>query len=417
MKIGQVAKKYNISKDNLYYYISYGLLVPPKNHTQYDFDEATLRDLELILQLKETDYSLSEIHQILSLYRVSGADNPEDRAELLRFYMRKRTECVEKIQHYEQIIENLDRQITELSSADDSVKTHTGVPFSFFDLLCCPVCGKKFSVDEVNMDMEYIYNARLTCSCGYHAVIDDGILITPNGYRGEEDKPDVERELYKDLPPSLISLFQRAYNNMKEELARMNLSNSVVMETYINAWFFLHNHQRLFPSNGRYIIVDKFPETLRMYKELIERENYRLPILYLADSSTSYPLKKNSIDLHLDFFASNEHNFYRDSFLLEELKPYLKSDGRALGTYFSFHAGERSMQRLLREYPDCSPRNFSLPWFKQELDRSGYRLLTEKLCGSTTNSGENLGFSFHEPGDEMRLTTYLAEKKTAVAGY
>lgn len=409
MKIGQVARKYNISKDNLYYYINYGLLVPPKPNTQYDFDEATLRDLELILKLKDTDYSLQEIHKIISLYRVSGASNPEDRAELKQIYLNKRAECLDKMRHYEEIIENLDRKIVELSAAEDTENTSTGVPLKFFDLLCCPLCGEKLTVSDVNMDLDYIYDGLLSCACGYSAVIDDGILITPNGYNGEADEPDIERELYKDLPPSLISLFQKAYNNMEEDLAKIDLNDSVVMETYINAWFFLHNHQRLFSPNGRYIIVDKFPETLRMYKKLIERENYGLPILYLADSSTSYPIKKKSIDLHIDFFACNEHNFYRGSFLLEELKPYFKSNAQALGTYFSFHPGKRSMDKLFREYPDSSPDNFSLFRFEQQLANSRFRLLHEKHCGSTTESGNNLGFSFHVSGDEMRLTTYLAD--------
>lgn len=408
MKIGQVAKKYSISKDNLYYYINYGLLVPPKRNAQYDFDEATLRDLERILQLKETDYSLAEIHRILSLYRVSSAGNPEDRAQLKQFYIDKRTECVEKIRRYEQIIEDLDRQIVELSVTEEAAKVHTGLPFTFFDLLCCPVCGKTFSISDVNMDMEYIYDGRLTCTCGYHAVIEDGILITPNGYQGEADKPDTERELYKDLPPSLISLFQRAYNNMKEDLLKMDLKNKIVMETYINAWFFLHNHQRFFPAEGRYIIVDKFPETLRMYKYLIERQNYRLPILFLADSSTSFPIRKGCVDLNIDFFASNEHNFYHDSLLLKELKPFFSSNGRTVGTYFSFPSGRLSMKNLLREYPGSSKNNFSLPWFEQETERCGFRLLHEKTCGSTIDSGDNLGFSFHEYGEEMQLTTYLA---------
>ena len=30
MRIGEVSRQYHISVDNLYYYINYGLLVPPK---------------------------------------------------------------------------------------------------------------------------------------------------------------------------------------------------------------------------------------------------------------------------------------------------------------------------------------------------------------------------------------------------
>ena len=72
MKIGQVSRRYGISRDNLYYYINYGLLVPPRRNNQYVFDDDTLQDLEWILELKNMEYSLAEIHRILSLRRISG---------------------------------------------------------------------------------------------------------------------------------------------------------------------------------------------------------------------------------------------------------------------------------------------------------------------------------------------------------
>ena len=43
MRIGKVSELYHISVDNLYYYINYGLLVPPRPKGQYLFDQATLR--------------------------------------------------------------------------------------------------------------------------------------------------------------------------------------------------------------------------------------------------------------------------------------------------------------------------------------------------------------------------------------
>ena len=64
MRIGEVSRRYHISVDNLYYYINYGLLVPPKPRSQYVFDETVLQDLEWILELKELDFTLREI-QIL----------------------------------------------------------------------------------------------------------------------------------------------------------------------------------------------------------------------------------------------------------------------------------------------------------------------------------------------------------------
>lgn len=408
MKIGQVSKKYGLSKDNIYYYINYGLLVPPKLNSQYVFDDDTISDLEEILQLKAMDYSLAEIHRIVSLHRISNLENPVDKEELRDMYSAKRAECAGKVKHYEAVIHDLDDRIVELSKDEPDMQKHTGLPLPMLDLLCCPNCGAPLEISDVNIDMKYIYDGKFVCSCGYHAEVADGILITTNGYNGEVDKPDVNRELYKDLPPSLISLFQRSYNYMKEELESMDLAGKVVMETYINAWFFLHNHQQFFSPDGYYIVVDKYPETLRMYKDLIERENYDLKILYLADSSTNYPLKKQCVDLNLDFFAVNEHNFYHDSFLLEKLRPYMKSGAAALGTYFYFEKGRQSMAELLSTYPQCSADNFSLPWFMSEIQESGFDLAWHKVCGFTTDSGQNLGFSFHHKGERMYLMSYLA---------
>lgn len=406
MKIGQVSRKYGLSKDNIYYYINYGLLVPPKLNNQYVFDDRTISDLEEILKLKEMDYSLSEIHRIVSLYRISSIKSSEDKEELRDIYSAKRAECVTKVRHYENVIRTLDERIFELSKNEPQMQKHTGLPLSMLNIMCCPNCGSPLEISDVNMDMVYVYEGKMSCTCGYHAEVVDGIVITPNGYNGEVDKPDSTRELYKDLPPSLISLFQRANNYMKDELEKSDFSGKVVLETYINAWFFLHNHQQYFSPEGYYIIVDKFPETLRMYKNLIEQQNYDLKILYLTDSSTDYPLKKGCVDLNLDFFAVNEHNFYRDTFLLEKLKPYLKPNGEILGTYFYFEGGRKSMNKLLSDYPQCSSDNFSLSWFTKQIVESGFEITKNRVCGYTTDSGNNLGFSFHHKGEKMYLMSY-----------
>ena len=105
MRIGKVSELYHISVDNLYYYIKYGLLVPPRPKGQYVFDQATLKDLEWILELKELDFSLREIHIILSLKRISGLADPQDVEELKAIYTGKRDFCLQ------------DRKSTRLNSS------------------------------------------------------------------------------------------------------------------------------------------------------------------------------------------------------------------------------------------------------------------------------------------------------------
>ncbi len=405
MRIGQVSKKYDISIDNLYYYINYGLLVPQRPKGQYNFDQQTLRDLELILELKAMNFSLKDIHKVLSLYRISGLVGEQDIEDLRSIYKTKLSHLKRELHHMEQNIEKLEDKIAELDAMLPGQSPNIGLPVSMLDLLCCPNCDGGFAMEDVTMDMKYIFHGKLKCSCGYTASIEDGILLTPNKNKDRYDAPDIERKLYKDLPPSLISLFQRSYNWMVDKLGEMDLSGKVVMETYINAWFFMHNHQQYLDPKGKYIVVDKYPEMLKMYKDLMEQQGFGLDILFIADSSTNLPLKKGCVDLNIDYFAINEHNFYHHTFLYDELAPYFNEDTLKLGTYFYFDNGKKSMETLLREYPTCFADNFNLQYF---LDNMAISLIDQEDCGYTISSGANIGFSFHHEGEKMYLRSYLA---------
>ena len=406
MRIGKVSEQYHLSVDNLYYYINYGLLVPPRPRGQYHFDEQTLKDLELILELKSLNFSLQEIHRILSLYRILDPAGTEDIAELIRIFMEKRNACVAEGRRMEAIARALDSKIQVLTSRRIGSSAVRGLPVRMLDLLCCPKCGGSFSISGATMNALDIIDGTVSCACGYHAAIEDGILITPNKDTSLYDKPDLKRELYKDLPPRLISQFQRSYNWMCGKLNESSLKDKVVLETYINAWFFIHNHLEQMDPSARYIIIDKYPETLRMYKNLIEQQNIPLDILYIADNSTAFPLKPQTVDLNIDFFAVNEHNFYHHTFLIDELLPYMKQDSALLGTYFYFEDAPRSRKALAEEYPESSPLNFDLNYFRQSLTKTPFRLIDEAISGVITDTGNNLGFGFHHKGEKLGLMPY-----------
>ena len=198
---------------------------------------------------------------------------------------------------------------------------------------------------------------------------------------------------------------------MLKQIEETGLHGKVIAETYINAWFFMHNHLDHLPTDSLYIVIDKYPETLLMYKHLIERQKPELDILYLADSSTRFPLKENCIDVHLDFFESR----YRHQFFMSRHFLYMKGSllsGRAelIGTYFYFENAPKSMRLLLSQYPECSSSNFHLDYFLSSLEKAGFCLKDFEDCGAVTDSGNNLGFGFHVKGENMHLMPYHAGK-------
>lgn len=410
MRIGQVSKKYGIPVNNIYFYISYGLIVPPKPGGQYVFDEKTLADLQLILELKEMDFPLKDIHWILSLFRVSRLEEQQDIDDLRRIYLRQLEALQDKRGRLDTAMERLRGKISKLDSQLSQPEQKGGLPLSMLYMLCCPLCGGDLSLSDVVMNQRYIDSGKLACACGYAATVEKGVVCTPNRNVSLYDKPEITRSLYKDLPPSLISLFQASYNWMTERLNAIGTSGKVLLESYINAWFFLHNHQHILAPDCQLIVLDKFPETLQYFKDLIDRQKFGIDILYIADSSVNPPLRRGIVDINMDFFAVNEHNFYHHDFWLDHLRRYCKEDARALGTYFYFEEGHKSMRRLLREYPESCRMNFHREYFLQSLERN-YRLVEATEAGYATESGESLGFSFHVSGEKMFLMPYLARAR------
>ena len=80
-----------------------------------------------------------------------------------------------------------------------------------------------------------------------------------------------------------------------------------------------------------FIITDRYPQVLRMYKERIEYLKLDLDILYLADGSGNYPLKKESVDLFIDYFSSNYCKVRRGESLPGRMAEYLKENGEMIG--------------------------------------------------------------------------------------
>ena len=219
MKIGQVVREYGIPVNSLYFYIHNGLLVPPRKNHQYLFDERTIADLQWILELKELEFPLKTIHRLLSLRRISNLCTEADIQELKAIYRAQAETLREKEKKLAKARQILQDKLASLEARTAS-PGRTGVPLQMLPLLCCPHCGGELLLDHVSMSQKYVWQADLSCSCGYGAAIRDGILETGNVNTSPYDKPDTTRELYRDLPSRTLSLFERSYHWMEERIKK-----------------------------------------------------------------------------------------------------------------------------------------------------------------------------------------------------
>jgi DNA-binding transcriptional MerR regulator len=410
VKIGEVSRELGISADSIRFYVREGLLIPDAKGLQHDFGSSALEDLRMLLRLKNLGFSLREIHRILSLRRVSDPTDPEDLSDLLDLYARKRRELEERRRRIEGAMAALDREVETFCTLRRPKAVRSGVPLRALELLRCPLCGLSPSLTGASMDARWVHEGTLVCPCGYGAEIREGILRTGHLNTSRHDRPDTTRELYKDLPSPLVTLFAKAHDWMFARMDRLCPPGGTILETHPNAYFFLYIVSGRIPRENLYVVIDKFPETLEMYKRKIDLLGRDLDILYLADASPDYPLREGCFDGFVDFFGSNEEGFYREEDLLRGLDRFLAPGAGVLGTYFHYPPRSRSVRNLCAEYPEATLRNFDLSRYRRALAETSFAVLEEERIGSVTDAGKNLAFGFHEPGEELGLLSFLAKR-------
>ncbi len=411
MKISDFANKFSTNINTVRYYVNSGLLIPEKRNKQYRFNDQNIEDMSLIKLLKQFDFSIGEIHDILSLVRFSRLTAKDDIYDYLSILDHKKSLLLAESNRIQQAIlelEKYSKTVQKMANQQEKKLSTIGVPIAFMNYICCPNCHTNLSFCDAQIENNQIMQAALTCDCGYKAAIINGILITEGRNISEYDSPDLDRKFYKDLPASWVSLFQKSYNWLNNRMQKMDLKNKIVYENHINCYFFLYTILGKLPKDALYIVSDKYLEVITLYKDLIEKQNLGYNILFIADSSHQLPLKKASIDLYIDYCSSNEYAFFNtDDDLFTITIPYLSPDAQILGTYFYFDPGSRSHHKLLQEYPTCLSQNYLLSHLKELVRHHQLQVIDKENNGfAVDDASKNRNFSFHNRGDKIHLYSY-----------
>ena len=189
---------------------------------------------------------------------------------------------------------------------------------------------------------------------------------------------------------------------MNRQLDGMDLSGSVVLETYVNAWFFLYTQQSHFPENGQYIIVDKYPETLSMYKNSWNRRAIPSTSCTSPTAPLQLPLVPGCVDLNIDLLLPPQRAQLLPAHLfLRRTASPSPENARILGTYFYFDGGRKSMETLLATYPKASPPQLLPALVQTQPGKMGSTLEQAENDGPSPDSGNNIGFGFHQKGEKL----------------
>ena len=124
MKIGEFARKYNVSKNTVRYYVEHGLLIP-ESGLQYQFGKQEEEDMEMILRMKAQFFSLKEIATMLSICHTSNMIEPYTIQDCISILEQKRVELDQQINERKKAIGQIAEDIKKLSkSAGGNGKSH-----------------------------------------------------------------------------------------------------------------------------------------------------------------------------------------------------------------------------------------------------------------------------------------------------
>ena len=410
MKIGEFSKICNITKDTIRYYIKIGLITPSHEKNNIKFSLKDINDIKYIQELKKMEFNIKEIQEILKLKRISNWIEPDIMEDYIKILKIKKEYIVAKIINLESSLEKLDIEISKYSSIHPKPGKKIGVPLTALNLLACPNCKKQLNIENATINNNSIFQGNLTCSCGYEANIKDGILITKNKYTNIYDSPDLQRGLYKNLGNSFSMGFQKCSNFILNKLKKLDLNNKVILEANVNGYFFLYNHFTELDNNCLYIIHDKFPEMLIMYKKLIEYLNLDLNILFIADNSVEYPLKNNCVDILISFFGETEFQLYHNMTYIKATKKFYKNNIKVLGAYISIDKNSKTRKLILKKYPEAGKEySYNFAKTQEEYQKENFNLLCNKFLVNS-NATLNFASSCYSEKDPLYLYTFLGEK-------
>lgn len=410
MRIGELSKLSNVTIDTIRYYIAKGLLIPQKKGIQFEFPQREIENLQYIQRLKSMRFSIHEIETVMALKRTSNWIEAETIREYTRMLLKKAEELSSECRALSYSGDLIEDELRRFEHRKIRSDYSCGVPVRALSFLVCPHCKRRLAVNNGSFAYKYIYSGLLSCaSCGYKAVIEDGAVLTERRYENHYDKADTKRELYQTLCSNLIKLYQQASDSIQADLHRESLAGKVILENFVNGYFYLYTHFNELPADCLYVVIDKYPETISMYKELISSLGLDLDVLYIADASLEYPLMDGCVDVIVDFFSSTEHDLYFKGRYYEAMNPYLKADACVLGVMMDMNVNAKSRQLFAGKYPEGSSELMRYKLTEKELIKQGFAV-ENHLLGAVWKTQDQFIFSCHLNNEELRFIYFKGKR-------
>ena len=415
MKIGEFARKYNTNASTIRYYIEKALLTPQRKNGQYLFNHACMEEMEKIQRGKQYRFTLEEIEL---LFYYEKASNLKDKAvinEIIQVFNKKVQELEHEKKELNRILDCLKEEIEAYRSkkAEAEAEAKKGgkahVPLEALEILHCPHCRKQLTLKGADIQGEGISKGTFGCSCGYEAVVSDGILIC-EGYT--QDTPfkvfeniDSVLAITDDFSHSYRTLIEKAHLWMYQQLAACDIPNYIMAGPF--SYNFILKHMRELPEQSVYVVMDislKKIEKLKQYFAGMRRK-----IVFMAGAIDRIPLKTGCIDLYIDDFSNQNYVFTYNEYLLGQIVPLLHKRGKIIGQLVDYSSAQKSLENFKKDHISFMPGMMAIQKMYGNFSMAGIKIVEENKLEPP--QGNKQDFLRQVGKEKVQLRAYLAQKQ------
>lgn len=279
----------------------------------------------------------------------------------------------------------------------------------FLEKLACPHCNAPLQMQNAHLNGTHILDASLSCSCGYHATIQDGILlctghtdVTPfKAYENIESIAYITEEYGKEYR----SLMEKSYLWMYHQIPQNRDSLTMLAGPF--TFNFLLQYYTKFDEDTTIIITDPSLSRIAKFQEYLQ--DAASAIIYIAGDLDAVPLCSGAVDLYLDDFSANNCIFTYNRTPYNVLSHWLAKDAPLIGLFLDYCKTPRSIRAFQKEHPDLMTERMSFSYAKASLQRNGFTVTESKIIGQT--SGREMEFHHQVGREKLPFLVYRAERK------
>lgn len=414
MKIKEFSQKFDLTYDTIRYYMKLNLINPQKKGGHYSFDQEDLDDMDDIIKLKEMEFSLEEIKEILSFKRIGKLTHYQKNSYYQGLYKEKLKEINKRVEELKQSKKKLELHLEKIDNERLQKRKSLALSLDSLNVLACPECGGDLSLSAQKIKDNRIYQGSLNCSCGESIIIDEGIIYSGDLMslsNDQSDESDIDSffhviDYIKKTNKEFMDKSYQTLEWLKKEIDFKNLTNKVILEPGSGYGLLLRHIYAELPENSTYICIDHNPKINIYLKNLLELSSPGAEIIFITAEMPDLPLKNNSVDYLFDFSGISNYSFHNSGFLPELMLKYFKENLKMIAVFIIYHKfGEKNIvDRENREY-------FIYQNIRNKVKEIGFKITEEyksEIKKITASFGEYE--SFAQIGDQIYSYQLKAEK-------